>query len=226
MDLSERPVSVERLPGSGRRTELLAAFAMVVLGLLVVKPWASQSAVQRASSSALPLSSPVPSIALLDGSGITPAGDALRSPAPSEIVCRGSWELVSLTRLATWSVREWLPALPRAASGPTDPQLSPLQLADGPVRALGVCGDGTATGTAIFVRRSWRVDSEGSPSPVELQVQPDAAGAPPPDLAILYRPAGVAPSQPWPNGRYVLELETPEGSQAGWMAVVIGRPAG
>ncbi len=106
-----------------------------------------------------------------------------------------------------------------------DPGLSPLQLADGPVRALGICGDTEATGTSIFVRRSWRVDG-GRLSPLELQVQPDAVSDPPPDLAVLYRPAGVAPSLPWPDGRYVFELETADGSGAGWLAVDVGKTTG
>ncbi|MGZ6340884.1 MAG: hypothetical protein ACXWMX_03450 [Candidatus Limnocylindrales bacterium] len=212
--------------------ESLALVSLVLLGLAVVKPWGGPSGTAdgpdaRSIAGPGPLARAPVAVPSASASQAGTRGVATpdRSLSPDEIACEGGWQLVSLSRLADWSVREWLPVLPGPASGPLDPSLVAIRLADGAIRALGVCGDQVPGALAtVVIRQAWRTSSDGR-SLVALRLLPLTDPLSPAGLARLYRPADAGPSGAWPNGRYVLELGVADTTSASWLRIEIG-PAG
>lgn len=214
-----RPVSTERVGGSGRAPERLLAAAAVLLTIAALKPWPVSTG------------TPVPGVRYP-----TSDGNADRSvvahaspsptvdPGPDDIACEGGWRLVSITHQAAWTIKEWMPVDPAQGSGPVDGTI-PFVALDGTVRAVGVCGDGQELGHPdhrVAIRQVWRV-TEGSGATVLTSVPlVDVAATPrPAAFARLYRPSGPSVPATWSPGRYVLELGRPSPGPTWWLGIIV-----
>jgi hypothetical protein len=202
------PPPVPTAPVASRRAwPRRAAIGLVaVVVITLIRPWG----VATAPPSASPRVSDAADLALLP----TPTPGAAPSLLPDEIACPpAGWQLVSLDRLGTWTVRSWVPADIVAASGPLDPRVPRMTLESPEVLAIGACAppivasDGRLLpGGPARLLRAWRLDA-GAATTVPLDVRRPVQT---PSVATLYQPAtavsaGVGPSH-WPGGTYVVEL--------------------
>jgi hypothetical protein len=206
------PVARAR-PGTAR----IAAAGGLVLLLSIIRPWGDGSPSARA-----PTETAAVAVSVAEP---TPMPAPTRSPGPYDIACPSSgWQIVSLDRLANWTVRTWTPATPVSVSGPLDGTVPEVVLDSPAVLALGVCAPAATwtgspvAGTRTAVVHAWR-DEGLALQPVAL----DASGLASDDaaLATLYRPSGLADRlDAWPSGRFVLEVrrDGDSASSDGWRA--------
>jgi len=185
-----------------------------LVALAILKPW---GAADSARTSAAPPPRTVDAIvSAVSESPATQAGPARTEPSagPGQIACSvATWRIVTLDRLANWTVRTWWPATPIVATGPLDPTIPQLALDSRDVLAVGACanlGDTTGVsgfGVGVRLVRAWRVEAR-VPRAFPIEATGQVTGLlPDPALAFLYRPAsGGARAGSWPAGRYVLEL--------------------
>ncbi|HET7026881.1 MAG TPA: hypothetical protein VFI28_04245 [Candidatus Limnocylindrales bacterium] len=243
MDTSPTPVVTVRVARSrptARRAVVVATIAVVVA---VLKPWPSAPPANPALAAVIGGPS--------TGPGATPSsiGPPVVRPDPSvghdQIGCTGGgWQVVSLDRLADWTVRTWVPATPVVAAGPLDPAIPRLALDGRAVLGVGACrpiipsGAGGPTGSVgARIVAAW-TRADGAVRPLGVGVPGMVGGGrPDPRLAILYRPAqpgakgSIAHS--WPAGEFVLELaatdsaDRPTDAEPGrWIAVAVSGPTG
>ncbi len=211
------PPPVPTAPVASRRPwpRRVAIALLAVVAVTLVRPWGGATAPppvsQRPSDAA--------ELALLP----TPTPGAAPSLLPDEIACPPvGWQLVSLDRLGTWTVRSWVPADIVAATGPLDPRIRRMTLESPDVLAIGACAppvvadDGRLLqGGPARLLRVWRLD-RGGPTPVPLDVRrPEQT----PSVATLYLPAtanlpGAGPDR-WPPGSYVVELGAADSDETG-----------
>jgi hypothetical protein len=201
------PVSRVVLPASaaGARRLLVAGMAFLVVALL--KPWGSD-APAHGDRPPGPPSVVTAAVTAPTASGAPRPATAAPSAGPGEIACSPSgWQVVSLDRLADWTVRTWIPTLPVLADGPLDPTI-PIVALDSPiVLSVGACGPG-AGGTeggagAMLVVAAWRIDRGLAASISLASRHGDALDD---HLARLYSPIARGLIESWPAGRFVLEL--------------------
>jgi len=235
------PVATTRIPGDRRRPDRLIAAAVVLVVVAIVKPWGWLPALPDR---------PAPVVAAEDPAApMSPAPVPDPSAGPGEMLCPpAGWELMTLDRLADWSVRTWEPIAPVVASGPLDAAIPTVRLEADGVVGLGVCAPPTPTGATAGgptglvagIAAVWRLDAPGR-SAVPVAVGPidsdrgDGAGHP--AIARLVRPL-VRSASTWPEGRYVVELTAPAvtadvmgtdrstgpeaGGQPRWLGLVVG----
>jgi hypothetical protein len=224
MGTTVRPAPVTQAVRPTRVPLALFLAATAFLGLALLKPW-SQPARREPGAE-----SPVPTVvrgAVVGPASPDPVAASSASLRPDQIACPPAGpRIVSLDRLGSWTARTWLPATTVAASGRFDPRIVFFPL-DSHVIALGVClwradapaGEATVRTT---VTAAWRL---GDRTAVALPIAPLDASPPltsDPSVAVLYRPAvGVGrPAQPWPPGRYALELAASDATDA-WVGVLV-----
>ena len=208
---------VDRIPasaaGAGIRV-LVASTAFLVLAL--IKPWGSSFPAPHPSAVAgVPVgfgashTQPIPS-----ETGTTP------SAGPGQIVCApAGWQIVTLDRLADWTVRTWIPAAPVAAGSPLDPTIPTIRLGSTEVLSVGVCGSNDPSATvsadaalAMAVVAAW--DTHGGQLRLLDVATAQSAGLDT-RLARLYAPtAGDTTPATWPMGHFVLELAPLAGEAA------------
>ncbi len=212
----------------------LVAVGLAFLAVAFVKPWGGASA--RAPQP-LPGSAAPPAMArATEGAGILPAAHPAASLRPDQIECEpGAWELVSLDRLASWTVRTWIPAVPVPATGPLDPAIPTILLQSPVILSVGACSPGPGGNAApvsspLLVAGAWRVEAGRATG---LTVEARAGDPRDPSLARLYSPVAGGATHAWPAGRFVLELVSPSaaaspGSASGawFVAVLVGSPGG
>jgi hypothetical protein len=202
-------VPIRPSPVGARR---LAALALLFLLAAVIKPWGSPS-------SPAPLAG---TVADVGASAARPSPAASTIPAapsvgPGQLVCAPSgWDVVSIDRIADWTVRTWVPAVPVAAGGPSDPSIPTIRLESPEVVSVGVCGpshpaaDGMAEATLVVA--AWQL-GHGAPRGFDVATV-EAVGLDA-RLARLYAPTPAISGRPaWPPGRYVLELAPLAGTRA------------
>jgi hypothetical protein len=212
---SERVV---RVPG--RRSDAGAWSLVGAVGLFlmiaIAKPWGSGAtgipSLGQAPAEPNPRTADTPAQA-------TPL--AAPSVGPGELACDGTgWQVVSIDRMAGWTVRTWTPATPVTASGPGDPTIPTLRLESPEVVSLGVCGasqpGGASGAAALRVVDAWEIRTG---VPQHLAVATAQLASRDPRVARLYAPASsVGKAIAWSKGRFVLEL-APFGSDStglGW----------
>jgi hypothetical protein len=215
-----QPVSTERVVGSGRSPERILVVAAILLAVLVVKPWEQ------------PLPVPGPSLHEsshqdgLDGPVAQASPIPTVSPGPNDIACEGGWRLVSITHLATWTIKDWTPVDPSPGPGPVGQNI-PFVALDGDVRAVGVCGDGQELGNPdrnVSIGGVWRViDAKGRVTATSVPLATIAVAARPAAFARMYRPQGSG-GTPWSPGRYVLQLDVPGATW--WLGIVVSGTSG
>jgi hypothetical protein len=198
--------------------------AIVLLMIAALKPWASSAPVDPR----LGVAEPTAGSAASDGEQAVESASASpsRSPGPYDVECHGGWRLVSLTNLATWRVKEWLPIQPSPGLGPFDRRIPFVDL-EADVVALGVCGDGQELSLpdgGVLIRAAWLVTPGARPTAKQVAIEPLTAPSEPVALARLYRPervGRVGAGGLWPSGRYVLELGLPGSSSPSWLGIVV-----
>jgi hypothetical protein len=206
------PIGTVRVARSRPGLHRALPVAAGLVALAILKPW---GAADSARTSA-PVPRTVDAIVATASQSATIQAAPRTEPSagPGQIACSvATWRIVTLDRLANWTVRTWWPATPIVARGPLDPSIPQLALDSRDVLGIGACanlGDTTGvSGEGVGVRlvHAWRVEARlARPFPIETTGRLTGP-LPDPALAFLYRPAsdgGRAGS--WPAGRYVLEL--------------------
>jgi len=208
-------VPTERVGGSRPGVRRAAVLVTVLVCITILRPWGDSSG--RAAPDGT-TADPAALDASTRPAAVAPA-EATARPEPSlaadQVACGDtSWQLVSLDRLATWTVRTWVPAAAVMATGPLDPDIRMTRLDSPEVLALGACGpadpdmdgDHAGSGGPTQAVAAWRI-ADGRATPVTLvpgRVETT------PGVATLYRPAAAAagsgPEQAWPAGTYVLQV--------------------
>ncbi len=127
------------------------------------------------------------------------------------------WQIVSLDRLADWTVRTWTPAAAAFATDPLDPAIPTVRLDSPRVLGLGVCapdlpGSGPADESRIVA--IWRLDGRRAVHVTFGPLVADPGRRPRPGITALYRP--VSDLAAWSPGHYVVAIaDAGTGSDAG-----------
>jgi hypothetical protein len=150
------PTAVPTAPVAARRPLPRRAVVAVVavVAVTLIRPWGDAT------------SSPAPATRVSDASELallpTPTPEPAPSLLPDEIACPPSgWQVVSLDRLGTWTVRSWVPADIVAASGPLDPRVRRMTLESPEVLAIGACAPPTVAGDGAAPARWARPAAPG-----------------------------------------------------------------
>ena len=234
MDMSSGPVATNRLPGSGRSAERLAAGLVIVVLLAVVKPWSVLGPAEPAARPAgHDLAAVVPAVVTPTAEPAATTAEPLPSAGPGEVVCTPSdWRVVTIDRLGAWTSRSWQPAQPVRATGPLDRTIPFVRLDGRGVLGIGACAaaaSGSGSGQAATLVAVWRLDA--GPNRASLvnvaPLAPASAGSVASvALARLVRPAPSAAGNEWPAGRYVVAIsDDPVDPVASirWLGLDLGR---
>jgi hypothetical protein len=221
------PLARVSTPAPALSAQLLLAAGVLFLVLAVVKPWgAGTPAATRPGAGPLPDGAAVAGGmgGTAGGTGGTAGGTAggtggtagavaaavstpeAPSPGPGEIACSpGGWEIVSLDRLADWTVRTWIPATPIIAISPLDPAIEVIPLDSPTILSVGVCGPPapSAGTTAMRIVSAWALAGQRA-TPISIETRQETGLDP--RIARLYAPLTVGHDASWPGGRYVLEV--------------------
>jgi hypothetical protein len=202
---------VVRVPARASRTGASVFVALIAFLLVAVfKPWGSSG----------PSSSPSPVTAARGSAGVALAEPApAPSAGPGEIVCAPSgWQVVTLDRMANYTVRTWIPAAPVSASGPLDPTIPTIRLESPEVLSIGVCGSNEPASSPLAVAQATVVVAAWTTTPGALRslaistAQGERLDS---RLARLYAPVGkLTAAATWPMGHFVLELAPLAGAGA------------
>jgi hypothetical protein len=193
--------------GSGRTPERLVIVGLVLLVLLVIKPWG-----------------PTPEPATAPGPVASVAPTA-RPLSDAEMSCTGRmWLVEADTRWAGQIVRSWILTEAVEATGPSDPSIRFVVVAAQQVLAIGYCpsyDDATRPHDRLTI---YRLDPEVSTvitTAVQVPRESDAAQN---ELFVPMAtpgPSGQAPGvTTWAAGRYVMRIDGPDGSRR-WLGVEV-----
>jgi len=191
----------------GRTPERLVIAGVILLVLLVVKPWG-----------------PTPEVATAPGP-VASAAATPDTPLYNELPCAGlMWLIEADTRWGGEVVRTWMLTDAVQATGPTDPSIKFVVVAAQQVLSIGYCPayrDDARPHDTVTIYRLGPTVAVVRTELVRLPRQADAAAndlfapvsTPGPSAA-----AGKPPS--WAAGRYVLRIEGPEGYLR-WLGVEV-----
>jgi len=206
-------VPAGRLPFGAR---LAAGVTVLIVGLAILQPWGATQPprVQRGDEAR---AAGLAGAGGDSGSGPSATPTARPTAGPGEIECPPSgWQLVSIDRLGTWTVRSWDPATPVLSDRPLDPAIEEIRLEAATVLAVGGCAPSSAPaasdprGIRASVVAVWQRTAGGL---APLDVEPFGPVPTDPGFALLYRPVALvaSPAQgaKWPPGRFVVELALP-----------------
>lgn len=191
----------------GRTPEQLIIAALVLLILLVVKPWGT-----------------TPEVATAPGSAATAAPLTAAAPKPAELPCTGqAWLIEADTRWAGQVVRSWILADAVEATGPTDPAITLVVVAGQQVPAIGYCSPHRNESRARDRVTIYRLGSpvtemraQSVPSLREANTNGNGLFAPVP----MARPTEWGAAEGWTAGRYVLRVDGPEGDRR-WLGIEV-----
>ena len=212
------PLRLEKVAGRpfGSRAVAVGASAVLLVGMLLVKPWANGL---TQPSDALPTD-------VAQAPTATPAPSAQPTVDPMVLAalrrqCQSptDWRLVTAESSATRQTRTMYAAYPDFSRGPTDAGLALSHLYASSLRAVGVCvprADGNAVAAELARVVLWQVSDDGAVREIRnplvvdrpLYLAGEAYWAPPPGEGAT-----------WPQGRYVFEIEPNDGGPSRWMGV-------
>ncbi len=177
--MTSPPYRVETVPvrRMGRGPVTLAALAVTLVAVAILKPWAGPD--PGAADRSRDLSSPAavavdPIVDASPGASLSDASSAPARPgtvaglAPAELSplamgqvdCGSSgWELATLGSFLRWTVRTLTAITPVAADGPGDPAIPVLPLDESDVAGVGACAPSispVAPGRASWIIGAWR----------------------------------------------------------------------
>lgn len=228
---------------------MIAALAVALVAVAIVKPWSAAGPSTPDGIAALP----TPARAAVEAALVAPADSWSRPDAretggviaglerarllPGQVECGTSdWRIVTLGEFGRWTVRTWIAITPAEAAGPGDTSIPEVSLGESDVAGMGACAPSTASGApgrASRIVQAWRTVVGGaSTSALErvtlAQLDPLASGGPaaarsltPKSVTELFRPVPAVARGRWPAGRYVLLLASPDASADRWIAVEI-----
>ncbi len=167
----------------GRLPIALAALAVTLVAVSILKPWAGAdpgAAAQSrdlASPAAVALTAPADARSAASPADGSPApaqpkstpGIAAAESAPlaqGQVACGSAgWEIVTLGSFLRWTVRTLAAITPVAATGPGDPAIPVLALDESDVVGVGACAPAispVAPGRASRIIEAWRRSSTGA----------------------------------------------------------------
>jgi hypothetical protein len=193
--------------GPGRTPERLVIVGLVLLVLLVIKPWGP---------------TPEPATAPRPVASVAPTEKPL---SYAETPCAaGMWLVEADTRWAGQIVRSWIMTDAVEATGPSDPAIRFVVVAAQQVLAIGYCPsyyDDTRPHDRLTI---YRVDPSVSTviiTPVQVPREADAAHNELFAPMATPGPSGQAPSVVgWASGRYVIRIDGPDGYRR-WLGVEV-----
>jgi len=248
--ITSPPFRVEtiRVRHAGRRPMMVAALAVALVAVSIIKPWAGTGQAQPDPSRASPIPAgvvePMPTASApgLAETGEASTGTAPGPLAPGQVDCGSAdWRIVTLGDFLGWTVRTWIAITPVEADGPGDSSIPDLALGESDIVGLGACAPSAwagAPGRASRIVAAWRISADGATTskfgrvalaPLDPLPPDGLAGtrpAVPLPVAELVRPITAAQGGRWPAGRYVLLLASPDASPGRWISVVIGHALG
>ena len=182
----------------GRTPERLIIAGVILLVLLMVKPW---GATPEQATAPGPVASVAP----------TPTGLTF-----ADLPCSGRmWLIEADTRWAGQVVRSWILTDAAKATGPTDPSIPFVVVAAQQVLSIGYCPayrDDTRPHDSVIIYRLGPTVSEVATELVRVPKEADAAAN------DLFAPraspgpsGGEARPISWGPGRYVMRIQGPEG---------------
>jgi hypothetical protein len=218
------PVSARfesRVAGPPAAITRWAAVAVVLLAILVVKPWAGGASRDGPPDGPAPeVPSPRPPVA-----SRTPRPSAT-PPSVADVAmaawCLGpaTWRTVSSESWRDRSVRVWRALDPIRASGPLDPRIEAVPLAGLRVDAAGFCAPvvGPEAPRPPIRVDAWRLHDPETAERLHLvQLVPRRGQT---AFGRLWAPPGADDPQEasdgWPQGRYVVRVEDVVGSEWWW----------
>jgi hypothetical protein len=221
------PIAPVRPPVADRRLPLAAVLVVALIGLAVVKPWATPGDEAARSGPADPR--PAPSVVDTSSPTPGPTPDTAADLAGPVCLGAGGWEIASLETWRDHDVRVWRAVDPIGqAAGPLDPRIPTAPAVGLEIRALGWCapayGPDRPVGPAQVT--AWIV-IDGVAHELELrQILPEEGAT---YLAAVYVPVAPCPlgttcprsatrsvTQPWPSGRVVFRYEDLGGRTTTW----------
>jgi len=193
--------------GPGRTPERLIVVGLVLLVVLVIKPWG-----------------PTPEPATAPGPVVRVAPTA--TPLSfGEMPCAGRmWLVEADARWAGQTVRYWVLTDAVEASGPTDPNIRFVVVAAQQVLAIGYCPsyhDDTRPHDRLTIYRLDPAVTTVITTPVQVPRDADAAQNELFAPMASPGPSGQAPSVAgWASGRYVIRIDGPDGYRR-WLGVEV-----
>jgi len=193
--------------GPGRTPERLVIVGLVLLVLLVIKPWGP---------------TPEPATAPRPVASVAPTEKPL---SYAERPCTaGMWLVEADTRWAGQIVRSWILTDAVEATGPSDPAIRFVVVAAQEVLAIGYCPsyyDDTRPHDRLTIYRLDPTVSTVITTPVQVPREADAAQNELFAPMASPGPSGQAPSvASWAAGRYVIRIDGPDGYRR-WLGVEI-----
>jgi len=193
--------------GPGRTPERLVIVGLVLLVLLVIKPWGP---------------TPEPATALRPVASVAPTEKPL---SYAERPCTaGMWLVEADTRWAGQIVRSWILTDAVEATGPSDPAIRFVVVAAQEVLAIGYCPsyyDDTRPHDRLTIYRLDPSVSTVITTPVQVPREADAAHNELFAPMATPGPSGQAPSvAAWTSGRYVIRIDGPDGYRR-WLGVEV-----
>jgi len=229
-------VPIARIGGRGRTLEACVAVVAAVLAIAIAKPWAALDGSSRGAPDRLPTGSAagVASVsrAVAPGSTVAPAATATGAGAASGVcLSPQGWRLVVDQSLVGYRTRDWIAAVPAAASGPLDPAIPVLRVVATQVSALGYCAPSESAVAGELPRRMtiWQLVRGGGRAVPMLRTTVPVGGL---GVAAAYpaSASAVGPSPPadvrraldWPPGRYILQVGAGnDGARDRWLTVAL-----
>lgn len=215
---------VQQVGGSSRPLGAAVAVMVLLLVLLVVKPWGGVASLPRASAD--------------PGQSADPQERATRAPAPTPDAIRqdildrrqcqahDAWQLITMERTGQTRTRSLISVDPVRADDPTDPRIETHVFYAAQLRAIGYCVPSTQPHDIAAYRAAvllWRVDSPDQASVIKDTVVVDSSLASVGEVYLAPR-AGRGASSGWTPGRYVFEIQGPKLSGASdWFAIQFQR---
>jgi hypothetical protein len=181
----------------GRFAERLAILGLVLVIVLVVKPWGS---------------TPEPAAGPPPRAIIAPTPETLSF---SELPCTGRmWLIEADTRWAGEVVRSWILTDAVAATGPTDPTIKFVVVAAQQVLSIGYCPSYRDDNRPHDRLTIYRLDSTVTTVPTTTVRVPQEAEAAANDLFAPLStpgPSGAGRQLSWGPGRYVIRIDGSDG---------------
>jgi hypothetical protein len=193
--------------GPGRTPERLMLIGLVLLVLLVIKPWG-----------------PTPEPATAPGP-VLHVDPTATPPSFKDMPCAGRmWLVEADARWAGQTVRYWVLTDAVEATGPTDPNIRFVVVAAQQVLSIGYCPsyhDDTRPHDRLTIYRLDPAVTTVITTPVQVPRDADAAQNELFAPMVTPGPSGQAPGVAgWAAGRYVIRIDGPDGYRR-WLGVEV-----